>query len=293
MKKILIPVDFSDASANACRYALELAAQWNSEIRLFHAIFNPMLEQAVASYGMYTASLAAATPTTEMETLAQKNLDKQLEALQNRAKENGWEVSISGQCLKGEPEFSIREEVDTYQPDLVVLGIKRRTVIGRLFWGTIATPLIKKISAPILTVPEDCQLEVPPQIAYASDFDQTDTEVFATIYKAFQPWAPQYYCVHVSDPMDGIVLAEQLDLMPKMLEAHLGESYPKEQIQYDAEVGQKLANTLNTYIEKEGITMLAVNTHKRKFMERLFNPSQTQKLVFHTRVPLLVYHGSV
>jgi len=43
VQKILVPIDFSDYSVNACRYAVGLAERLNAEIKLLHVYYNPII----------------------------------------------------------------------------------------------------------------------------------------------------------------------------------------------------------------------------------------------------------
>ena len=43
IQKILVPIDFSDYSVNACRYAIGLAEKLNAEIKWMHVYYNPVV----------------------------------------------------------------------------------------------------------------------------------------------------------------------------------------------------------------------------------------------------------
>ncbi|MDX9696647.1 MAG: DUF2007 domain-containing protein, partial [Bacteroidales bacterium] len=43
VQRILVPIDFSDYSVNACRYAIGLAEKLNAEIKLMHVYYNPVV----------------------------------------------------------------------------------------------------------------------------------------------------------------------------------------------------------------------------------------------------------
>ena len=46
-----------------------------------------------------------------------------------------------------------------------------------------------------------------------------------------------------------------------------------------------------TYIDQAEIDLIALTTHKRGVIERLFNPSIARKMIFHSYVPLLIFHS--
>ena len=48
---------------------------------------------------------------------------------------------------------------------------------------------------------------------------------------------------------------------------------------------------IEEYIDKKDIDLLALTTHKRGMFEKLFDPGITAKMLFHTNIPLLVFHS--
>jgi nucleotide-binding universal stress UspA family protein len=48
---------------------------------------------------------------------------------------------------------------------------------------------------------------------------------------------------------------------------------------------------LEDYIDEKDIDMIALTTHKRGIIEKLFNPSLAKRMLFHTNIPLLVFHS--
>jgi nucleotide-binding universal stress UspA family protein len=44
IKRILVPVDYSECSRFACRYAIKIACKLGVEIRLFHTYYSPAFD---------------------------------------------------------------------------------------------------------------------------------------------------------------------------------------------------------------------------------------------------------
>ncbi len=44
------------------------------------------------------------------------------------------------------------------------------------------------------------------------------------------------------------------------------------------------------YIEKHKIDLVTTTTHRRGFLSRIMNPNLSKKMLFHTDLPLLVFH---
>jgi nucleotide-binding universal stress UspA family protein len=56
-------------------------------------------------------------------------------------------------------------------------------------------------------------------------------------------------------------------------------------------MGNNVLDTLESTIKNDPVDILALTTHKRGMISRLFNPSLARKMVFHAEIPLLVFHA--
>ena len=62
-------------------------------------------------------------------------------------------------------------------------------------------------------------------------------------------------------------------------------------MQYKIEYGTDFMTTLEKYIKKACPAIIAMSTHHRSSVfDKLFYPSETKKMVYHTKVPLMVFH---
>jgi nucleotide-binding universal stress UspA family protein len=75
------------------------------------------------------------------------------------------------------------------------------------------------------------------------------------------------------------------------IKKHLEEKYEGYRFICDVIRHEEVIQGLQDYIERKEIDLLALTTHKRGVIERLFNPSIARKMVFHSYVPLLVFHS--
>ena len=57
----------------------------------------------------------------------------------------------------------------------------------------------------------------------------------------------------------------------------------------DLIVSDDIFKGLEAYIRNNDIGLISMTTHKRNLITKLLNPSLTQRMMFHTRLPLLVY----
>jgi nucleotide-binding universal stress UspA family protein len=140
-KRIICPIDFSDASRAALETACELAKRFGAKVALFHAY-------PVPGYTFPDGSFVAST--------------KMLEELADQAKRHleEWRVLAEGfgvpgveaATAVGEPAHEILTFAKEQQADLIVLGTHGRTGLQHALMGSVAERVVRKATSPVLTV---------------------------------------------------------------------------------------------------------------------------------------------
>lgn len=141
VRNILCPVDFSEASDDAVRYAAELAEQLQAKLFLLHSFQLPV----------YAAQVGAPlAPTDLIEGLPQQ-LQQQLDELRDRIATPG--LQIEGEVVEGVPYVKILEQAEAVDADLIVMGTHGRTGLAHLLIGSVAERVVRLSERPVLTVP--------------------------------------------------------------------------------------------------------------------------------------------
>ncbi len=136
--KILCPVDFSDASRKAVRYAHEFAKGMGANLFLLNVVEpRPMAVDMSLSY----------VPLEEdLEKAAREDLEEIIKA----EREQGVEVDADVQI--GTPSEVILEKADELDVNLVILGSHGKTGLSRLLMGSVAESVVRKAKCPVLIV---------------------------------------------------------------------------------------------------------------------------------------------
>jgi nucleotide-binding universal stress UspA family protein len=142
LKKILVPMDFSDLSKDALPLATFLAAQFKAEVVLLHIV-----EKFPIGYLM----------GRELTSHAIVPLIKQAEADLERAaadlaKSIG--VKISAAVREGRPHEEICEAAKALAADLIVLTTHGYTGLKHVWLGSTAERVVRHASCPVLIVRE-------------------------------------------------------------------------------------------------------------------------------------------
>ncbi len=135
MKKILVPVDFSEYSENAIDYALSLAEKIGGEIRLFHAFSDPYVHRPGAVGDLTEPQNTSQVILNMVEYEAEKNMTSAKERFENKIRTRQLEnVFCSTEIKRGFAEDEIIREAAAYKPHLILMGAHGHNRINRIFF---------------------------------------------------------------------------------------------------------------------------------------------------------------
>ncbi len=175
MKKILLPVDFSEQTENACNYALQMAKKFNAEIRLFHSYF----DQVIISDGSFPTGVDTDTMLNEqllrdIEKRSKNDiLELQSKMLDEVKKEGLRNVKVVYTIVGGEPESEIIEISQSYKPDIIIMGTRGKTALGVLL-GSVSKKIMNNAHVPVLAIPQGYQFKELVEVMYMTDFKSDD-----------------------------------------------------------------------------------------------------------------------
>ncbi|NLT50962.1 MAG: universal stress protein [Ignavibacteria bacterium] len=143
IKKILVPVDFSDYSKKALNFASDFSRQYNAELLLVYVV-EPTVYPADFSMGQVSIPMMDTDLTeraqTELETLAQKEINPNIKH----------QVIIKS----GKPFVEIIECASEFDADLIIIATHGHTGVEHLLFGSTAEKVVRKAPCPVLTIRE-------------------------------------------------------------------------------------------------------------------------------------------
>jgi len=139
--RVLCPVDFSETSAFAMRYAADLANRLGAELHLLHV-------HSTVAY-----AIAAESYTVKPDLLAtlKQDVQRRVQELAESLKQIAGNVTYS--LVEGVPYRAIHDGAHKQNADLIVMGTHGRTGFQHLFLGSVAERVIRTSTLPVLTVP--------------------------------------------------------------------------------------------------------------------------------------------
>jgi nucleotide-binding universal stress UspA family protein len=290
IRRILVPVDFTMHAENAANYAVNIASQLKADIKLINAYLDPMgTPQTYLESYSYQLNIDKVIREVEEETA--RSLDAMAERLKDTVRQRKIKgVDITYDLFKGNAVDVIISEIGEYHPGLVVMGTRGNELEGIRSFGSVTASLIEKAKVPVLAVPKDydaLEFNPPARVLYATNFDDTDFTALRRLVSFIRPFKAKLYCVHAAFEEANIMDEVQL----RNIRRYLFDSMDEYNIECGLLETMDVQQGLEDFIEEQDIDVLAVTTHKRNFITRIFKRSMTRKFLFHAHIPLLVFQA--
>ena len=142
VRKILVPVDFSEHSQRALDEAVSLAKQFGAEVVLFHCYPLPIPSLASVPYDTIT-------PESYVDAIRSAALQR---VMQWRDKARAQGVRAEAQVGAGAPSREIAALAEEIGADLIVIGTRGLTGLDHVLLGSVAERTVRIAPCPVLTV---------------------------------------------------------------------------------------------------------------------------------------------
>jgi len=151
LKKILVPIDFSEYSKNALRYAIEFAQHFGADIILIYVV-EPMIYPADFSFGQ----VSIPNMENELTRIGNEQLEKLItDEVANKVKAR--KIVKTGKAFVEIIKTAREEEID-----LIIIATHGQTGIEHILFGSTAEKVARKAPCPVLTVrPREHEFVMP------------------------------------------------------------------------------------------------------------------------------------
>lgn len=158
-QRVLLALDLSEASASALRAAESLVLAPQAEVKIVHAHETPyegMLDYA----GVGVDAIARYAAGWEREAMSA------VSGLVRSQSDNLVRYDIAVE--HGQPGPAILRAIESYEPDLIVMGTRGLGRLRRAFLGSVANRVLHELSCDALIVPEG-SFEAGVRVAFGAD----------------------------------------------------------------------------------------------------------------------------
>lgn len=294
IKRILVPVDFSECSRAALQYALELAAHYDALVDVLHAWQAPAYVSPYMAVRLTKSGKASET----LEILAFKQASEQMNSFVDGMKLPPG-VKVGVRIELGLEDHSIVRAAKNY--DLVVMGTHGRAGLSHFFMGSIAEKVTRSSPTPVITVRRTEKTALLPQrILVPVDLSPGSREAleaalslaksFGAAVHVLYVWSLPPHLPLVELQSDGRWTADELErstgeAAAQALDAFLNGITAPEEVLFSTAV--KEGDPAKVIVETaEEHDLLIQSTHGRTGMSRMVLGSVATKVVRHSTIPV-------
>lgn len=260
MNNIIIPVDFSETSLNAARYATKLFSGRGDIRMLIYHLYEKEGEQ--------------------------NDVEAKLSDLKEQFEKEG-ATNISTHCEMGDDLITSVERFSRYnKADLIVMGLTGRSSLSQIFVGSNTLKMIDQKAAPVLIIPADLRYRDIDNVMLASDFKNVLTTTPLLPIKDFlKTFKANLHIVNV-DSEHYIALTEEYEKEKQKMSELFADFNPEFYFLrlYDVD------EALHLFATEKSIDLIITIHKEHSLSHKLFKTGHTKNLSNKTGLPILAVH---
>lgn len=277
MKKVLVPIDFSACSNNAINFALQSEKLFPMEIILLHAF-----EMKGNVYTDYMGLNMEFNQSLLDEIYTRLSLLK-------KSIEEAEDIQVKTQIITEPLNEAIQKAITVHNIDMLIMGTLGASGFKEKLLGTKTSLVIGHTRVPVMVIPYEYTWTKPKKILLATNHFEKGPAILDSLFELADMYRAQIHVAVFSD--------EDSDNVSTLLEHSRNAAHYEEMLRKKYHVpaltvthlyGKDFEETLQNHISKSGINILAMVPYKKNLIDRLFHPSMTKRMSYHTSVPLLV-----
>jgi len=271
MKKIIVPLDFSEQSEYALKVAVSLAKKHGSEILALHML---ELNQAMitSSEGFHPEQ------TVFLIKLAEKRFREFLD------KPYVKNIKLTP-IIKHYKVFSeVNEVAKENNAELIVMGSHGSDGLKEIFVGSNAEKVVRNADIPVLVIKNEIENFKIDRFVFASDFKQENLAAFQKA-KAFAALlSAEMDLVYINTPGDSFLSSHDTyeRINEFLAKANVG-------LEVDIYNDYSVEKGILNYSENSGADLIAIPTHGRKGLSHFFMGSIGEDVANHSKIPVVTF----
>ena len=275
MKKIIVPIDFSEHSEFALEAAAMIAQKQKAEIIALHML---EISDAILTH----RSNVQHAKTFFLLQLAEKRFEEFLD------KEYLKGLKLTP-IVKHYKVFSeVNDVAKDQDADLIVMGSHGASGIKEFFVGSNTEKVVRHSDIPVLVIKHNPILMDFENVVFACDFSEESIQPYLHASKLFSAMGSKIHIVYVNLPNIGFrstaEMKKRVSEFIKTANGNLGDMSDVTYVDdYSVEKGiLNFANAINA-------DLVAIATHGRKGLAHFFEGSISEDLANHSTLPVMTF----
>lgn len=259
MTNVIVPLDFSETSFNAARYAAQL--------------FKDKPGTHLILYHFYENDYDATTGRQFLDSLKE-------------------ELSSDGLSIESILETGthfidcLAAIAHVKAAFMIVMGLTGKTAMAQRFSGTNTLKMAEKNVCPVLIIPENAVYKGMNNALIASEMKYVEeSPTLMAVKSVLKEFKPSLHILNV-DSSHYISLTPEFKEERDKMEELLAEFNPEFYFMrlYD------FHESINLFTKDKNIDMIIIAPQNHSFYQKLFKTQHTKQVVYHSEVPVLAIH---
>lgn len=273
MKKILVPIDFSIQSEYAIKLASKIVNETEIEVHLLHLLELPR--------GQVDMGAGSSFAIPQSMLYIQKIKEKILKVKKD--------FFSSGTVVKyairfEEPSEGVLKFSSKINADLILMGSKERSIFDELLIGSSIKRIVHNSKIPVLVVKNDPKDFNIKELVFASNFNEEDRKSFEVLLDFSKKFESKIHLLNVNT-MNRFKSTKKAKLK---MEAFLSE-YQNSKHSINIYNDDSVENGILNFSKEINADLIAISTHERSGIFRLFNRSISKSLSKSSLKPVITF----
>jgi nucleotide-binding universal stress UspA family protein len=260
MHRVIIPVDFSETSLNAARFAASMLADKKDAVAILYNNYESHDDHDVAIN--YLQSLKK-------------------EFIKSGVKSVELEHEMGGDLIS-----NIANLAHTMRATLILMGITGKSAIRQVMFGSNTLKLIDKNLYPVMIIPPDASYKGISNVAFASDFKNVEgTTPSVLITAVLEMFNPKLHIVNVSNE-HYVSLTDEI----KAGKEKFKEMFSRFSTEFYFLTMNDFFEAMDNFIKDYAIDVLITIPKHQSNSASLLKTTHTKRLAYHSHIPILAAH---
>lgn len=274
MKKIIIPVDFSQHSEYALETGAALAKQHNAELIVMH-----MLELSESIFS--TSGSEKSEETAFMLMVTNKEFEKFLD------KPYLEDITVTP-VIKHHKVLKEVSEVASYeQADLIIMGSRGHSEHDGVFTGSNTEKVVRYSDTPILVVKSKPSSVNFNNVVLGCDFNEESISAVKNALETLNELAEKVTLLHVNLPNLSFLSTDEIN--EKVADFLKLSQLDKKDFDVAFAADHMVEDGVLNYAKREGADAVSIITHGRTGLSHFFGGSISEDLVNHSNLPVITF----
>jgi nucleotide-binding universal stress UspA family protein len=278
MNNFIVPIDFSETSKNAARYAAHISTLVPDAHLILYNVFDTL------EYGSDSSPLGTDAAEDEgrheIMELALESVKTELSTI------TGARIS----CVAEENSRfldSLTKYVLENNVQLIIMGITGSTLLGQVFMGSNTLNIVKRGVVPVIIVPPDTRSQSAKNVMLLTDFQDVDHTIpIDTVKSVLNLFNPRLHIVNV-DHEHYVQVTDEYKAERTKLETYLADYKPDF---YFIRLFD-FVEAINQFVLDNQIDLILTFPRKHSCLSNIFKTTNTKKLAYHSHVPIVAITG--